>query len=239
MPDSPPGAVAANLGRVIDTALFFAFASAYLVLLGWGVALARRFGWLSAANLPVLVLLGLVYDNTVIATGRFIGEGAVLEGLSLARYWLHAFLTPLLVLFAWWAVARAWAAWARRRATVVTAIGVTVALVVLELVTVVAGLEVTPGREHGVLSYSEAEAGGVPPMVLVVAAALVAAGFVVWRRTGWVWLLVGSVLMVIGSAVPIPVDSGAVTNAFELVLLTSVVWTRHHLGGRTAGGVVT
>ena len=63
-------------------------------------------------------------------------------------------------------------------------------------------------------------------MVLFVTAALFVAALVVWRRQGWVWFLVGTVLMVIGSAVPLPVESGAVTNAFELILLTSIVITK-------------
>src|SRR5690606_26318998 len=65
-------------GRM-DTVLFFAFAAAYLGLLAWGVALAVRHGWATPANLPLLVVAGLVYDNVVIATGRWIGEGALLE----------------------------------------------------------------------------------------------------------------------------------------------------------------
>lgn len=47
-----------------------------------------------------LVGLGLVYDNALIAVGKFIGEGTLLEALNLARYWSHAFLTSLLILFA-------------------------------------------------------------------------------------------------------------------------------------------
>lgn len=214
---------------MIDTILFLAFAAAYAGLLVWGVLLARRHGWATPATLPVLVVVGLLYDNSVIGTGRFIGEGDLLETLNVARYWLHAFLTPLLVVFAWHAVARAGVAWARTRTAAVVAVVTALGLVVLELVTVVADLGVEPTREYGVLTYSDTSSGGGPPlMVLVVAAALVAAGFLVWRRQGWVWLLVGSVVMVIGSAVPVPLDSGAVTNAFELVLLVSVLATRQH-----------
>lgn len=49
-----------------------------------------------------------------------------------------------------------------------------------------------------------------------------------WRRSGWVWLLVGSAVMAVGSGVPIPVESGAVINAFELILLVSLLATRQH-----------
>jgi hypothetical protein len=228
-----------------DTVIFGGFAVAYAVLLGWGGVQASRHGWLTPASLPLLVVAGLLYDNTVIASGRFVGEGALLEQLNVARYWVHAFLTPLLVVFAWDAVARAGAGWARTRAAAAGAVVVAVGLVVLELVLVVADLAVEPTWEYGVLTYADTGGGDGPPlMVLGVAAALLVAGFLVWRRQGWGWLLVGSVVMTVGSAVPVPVDSAAVVNGFELVLLVSLLLTRRHqdreahqdLGPLSAGG---
>ncbi|GGA68023.1 hypothetical protein GCM10011490_18170 [Pseudoclavibacter endophyticus] len=211
----------------MDTILFFAYAAAYLALLAWGLTLAARGRWWTPANLPVLVIAGLVYDNIVLATGAYIGEGALLEGLNLARYWIHALVTPLLAIFAWHVVARSGVAWARTRWAGVVATAAAVALMALELTHVV-GIELTAEREHGVLSYSAAEAAGGPPlMVLLVTVTLLVAAFFVWRRQKWIWLLVGTLLMVIGSAVPLPVDSGAVTNAFELILLTSILATKH------------
>lgn len=221
-----------------DTILFAGFAVAYAVLLAWGVTLAVRLGRPTPADLALLVVAGLVYDNSVITLGRFLGEGPLLEGLNLARYWLHAFLTPLLVVFAWHAVARAGVSWARTTAAAGAAVLAAAALVVLELVTVVAGLSVEPSWEYGVLTYSDTSSGGGPPlMVLFVAAALVVAGFLLWRRQGWVWLLVGAGVLTVGSTVPVPVDSGAVTNAFELVLLISVLATKRHQDRRDASHV--
>lgn len=230
-----------------DIWLFAGFALAYLVLLAWGLWLAARHGWWTPANLPLLVVAGLVYDNALLALGSRIGEGALLESLNLGRFWIHALVTPLLVLFAWHACVRASRAasrpgdrgadgghgWVRSRAAAVAAVVATAALVVLELVDVVLPLELEVQREYGVLSYTDASSGGGPPlMVLFVAAALIVAGLLVWRWQGWPWLLVGSVIMTIGSGVPVPVDSGAVTNAFELVLLTSILATKHHQDAR-------
>ncbi len=83
-------------------------------------------------------------------------------------------------------------------------------------------------REHGALSsVAVAPAAGPPLMVLLVSAALLVAGALVWRRQRWPWLLVGTAIMVLGSLVPIPVESGAVTNAFELVLLVAILATKH------------
>ena len=46
------------------------------------------------------MLAALVYDNAIIGVGRFIGEGPFLEGANLARFWIHAFVTPKLVAWA-------------------------------------------------------------------------------------------------------------------------------------------
>lgn len=112
------------------------------------------------------------------------------------------------------------------------------ALVVLEWFTEIRGLELVAREEYGTLSYTGAEpATGPPVMVLVVALVLIVAGALVWKKQGWPWLFAGAVLMTIGSAVEIPVDSGAATNAFELLLLTSIVATKAFQDRQEAGAV--
>ncbi|QDY45558.1 hypothetical protein FK545_09340 [Planococcus glaciei] len=85
-------------------------------------------------------------------------------------------------------------------------------------------------EQYGVLRYVSAEPSSGPPiMVLLVSVVLIAAGILLWKKVGWKWMLIGAGVMTIGSAVPIPVDSSAATNAFELFLLTTLVWTKVHL----------
>lgn len=211
----------------MDTVLFLGFAGAYLALLSWGVALAARNGWWTPANLPLLVVAALVYDNLVLGVGRFVGEGPLLEGLSYARYYLHATITPLLVAWALHTLRRAGFSWAQARWYQVASIGAALALTAVEYVLEVRGLALVPRDEYGVLSYTSAEpASGPPVMVLIVAAALLVCGAMVWKRQGWPWLFLGALVMTIGSAVEIPVESGAATNAFELLLLVSILVTK-------------
>lgn len=213
----------------MDTVLFSGFALAYLALLVWGVALARRHGWWSPANLPLLVLAALVYDNGILALGATIGEGPVLEGLNLARYWVHAFVTPVLVAWGLHTLRRAGFGWAQQRWYQVVSLAAVAVLVVVEVLTEIRGLELEPREEYGVLAYANtAPASGPPIMVLVVALVLVVAGALVWWKQKWPWLFLGALAMTIGSAVEIPVESGAITNAFELALLVSIMATKAH-----------
>lgn len=211
----------------MDSLLFAAFALAYLTLVVRGAAAAARHGWWTPANLPLLVMAALVYDNAVLALGGAIGHGPVLEQLSVARFVLHALCTPLLVAWALHALARAGFTWALSRAYATAAVVLTVAFMALEWATGVRGLILEPRDAFGAVSYGDAmPSSGPPVMVLLVALVLLVAGALIWRRQGWPWLFAGTLVMTIGSAVELPLPSRAVTNAFELVLLISVVATK-------------
>ncbi|WP_144794237.1 hypothetical protein [Microbacterium paludicola] len=210
----------------MDTVLFFGFSTAYVLLLIWGISLVVRRRRLITSDVVLLVIGGLVYDNAVLAIGSFIGEDPGLEAANAARYWLHALVTPLLVLAAWNMLIRAGARWAKSTWAAFAAFAVTAALIVYEIIVGAATAQLVANREYGVLSYSNENAPGGPPlMVLVIAAALLVAGAYVWKRERWPLLFLVTVVMVVGSAVPIPVPSGAITNLFELVLLVGVVAT--------------
>lgn len=211
----------------MDSVILLAFAVAYLGLLAWGIVLANRNGWRTAANLPLLVLAALVYDNLIIGIGRFIGEGPFLEGANLARFWIHALVTPVLVAWALHALRRAGFGFAQAKWFQVVSIGSALALTVLEYFLEIRGLEIVPNDEYGALSYTNAEPPSGPPiMVLIVAAVLLVVGAMLWKKQKWPWLFIGAVIMTIGSAVELPIPSGAITNAFELILLISIMATK-------------
>lgn len=225
---------------MMDTFLFLGFAVAYLALLSWGVTLANRHGWRTPANLPLLVLAALVYDNLIIGVGRFLGDGSLLYSLNLARFWIHAAVTPVLVAWALHALKRAGFGWAQGAGFQTFSIVATLGLVVLEYLTELRGLRIVPRDEYGTLSYTNAlPADGPPLMVLIVAAVLIVVGGMIWRKQGWPWLFVGAVVMTLGSAVEFPIESAAATNAFELLLLASIVATKAFQDRQLARSSVT
>ncbi|WP_052131654.1 hypothetical protein [Planococcus sp. CAU13] len=214
----------------MDLVLFFLLTAAYIGLIVW--AFIRQERWTLMATV-YLVLFGLVYDNGIIALGKFVGEGPLLENLNALRFWIHAFLTPALVLFSLGALRAAGVRWAQKKGVLYGAIAAFILLIIIEIWQVTWGTVLEPVREYGVLKYSAVEeASGPPLMILLVSAALLIAGAIVWKKAGWAWMFVGSVIMGIGSGVTIPVESAAVTNIFELILLTSLVWTKIHLENR-------
>lgn len=211
----------------MDTILYFFFTAAYIALFVWAISTQRSWNFMAFIY---LVLLGLIYDNGIIAAGKFVGEGTVLENLNLWRFWSHALLTPTLVLFSWGTLNHAGVTWARKKAVFYGAIAYTLLLIIIEIALETWSLELAAEQQYGVLRYVAAEpASGPPIMILLVTVVLLVAGAVLWKKTGWKWMLIGAVVMTIGSAVPIPIGSSAATNAFELLLLTALVWTKVHL----------
>ncbi|MER2009039.1 MAG: hypothetical protein ABS939_16440, partial [Psychrobacillus sp.] len=146
------------------------------------------------------------------------------------RFWTHAFLTPLLVLFAIGTLKESGIAWAQKKWVSLVAIIYTVILIGIEIWLKTFQLTLKAEEEYGVLRYVSAEESSGPPvMILLVTLILIVASAILWKKTKWVIFFIGAVVMTIGSAVPIDVDSGAVTNAFELFLLFTLVWTKRRL----------
>lgn len=100
----------------------------------------------------------------------------------------------------------------------------------LELIVETIGLKLIPIQEFGVLRYGTIEeASGPPLMILFVTLILILCSVVLWVKTKWVLFFIGVFIMTIGSAIPINVESGAVSNAFELFLIFTLIWTKRKL----------
>jgi hypothetical protein len=214
----------------MDTYLYFLYAALYAVLLIWGISGIRKTDVRKWTSVIYIVILPLIYDNLILATGKWIGEGELLESLNFARFCLHALITPLLVMYSVGTLRESGIEWAQKKWLVLVGLFYTVGLIVLEFATEVFGLELEVVKEYGVVSYSNVEeATGPPIMVLLVTLVLIVASAILWKKTIWPMFFIGAVVMTIGSAIPLNIESGAVTNAFELFLIFTLIWTKRKL----------
>lgn len=214
----------------MDTILYFIYAVLYIALLIWGLIGIRKYDLAKWTSVIYLVLLPLIYDNGILATGKWIGEGELLERLNFSRFCLHALFTPLLVLYSIGTLQESGIEWAKKKWLITLGIIYTIGLMVLEFSLEVVGLEIEVVKEYGVISYSNVEeATGPPIMVLLVSLILIVASAILWKKTKWSVFFIGAVVMTVGSAVPINVGSGALTNAFELFLIFTLIWTKRRL----------
>lgn len=205
--------------------LYFSFTALYIALLGWGLFLYRTRTSHSFTYFLLVVMLGLIYDNGLLAIGLFIGEGSTLETLNLWRFLGHAFFTPTLVLFALGIGRHAKLQWAKKNVTLYSFLLITITLIVYEI-TEIMHQTLQPVVEYGILRYTLVGGHSGPPiMVLIVTFILLLVSFSLFRHTKWNVMLIGVVLMIAGSAIPLPIESGAVTNTFELIFMTALMMT--------------
>lgn len=213
----------------MDQYFYILYSLCYLLLFFWGLNLSIRHGFSSLLNVLLIVTFGLVYDNIVLASGTLIGEGRFLKGLNQLRFWFHALFTPLLILFSWAAARETGIQWLQGQGGFIFSLLFTAAMIAAELLQNTIGIKLKPESKYGVFSYEAAASHGPPIMIIGVTAALLAAGIILWWKLKWSWMAIGVILMGIGSTVPIPLESDAATNGFELILLISLWATRAFL----------
>ncbi|TNC43776.1 hypothetical protein [Mumia zhuanghuii] len=210
-----------------------AYTLASLALVAVLVVTIRR-GWaygIRASILPLLVTIGLAYDNALLTFGASWGESAALEAASYPRYLMHALFTPLLVLYAA-RVARRWdvTGFRSRRSLAIWA-GLTTGIVALGLSGEI-GMHLTPVTTDGVLSYKHLDSA--PPFAeIATITALIVIGIMVARQARRPWILVGAAQMFVVAAAA--ASNAIVTNLGEILLLTSMALTACEVVRRAAG----
>lgn len=218
----------------MDPFIYALYSLSYLFLFLLGMKLSTRIGFFTLKNILMLVTFGLVYDNSVLALGSIIGEGSFLRGLNLMRYWIHALVTPALILFSLASVSETGINWLKGRVAFISANLLTVAMIITEMLQNTVGIAIEPAQKYGVLSYEPAVSKDPPIMIIGVSIVMLLAGLILWKKLKWKWMAIGVLVMGIGSAVPLPLKSEAATNGFELVLLISLWATKAFLDKKSA-----
>ena len=99
----------------MDTFLYFLYAALYATLLIWGLYGIRKQDLARWTSVIYIVILPLIYDNLILATGKWIGEGELLESLNFSRFCLHALITPLLVMYSIGTLRESGIEWAKKK----------------------------------------------------------------------------------------------------------------------------
>jgi len=213
----------------MDTFLYFLLGFGYVCLFVWGLFLARNHGLLNLTNVLLLVILGLIYDNLIIAFGRFIGEGNLLENLSYARFWLHALFTPTLILFAWSICYKTGLPWAKTTFWKFLAYLLTIGFILYELFASVKGLRLEPIWKNGVLTYESADQSISSVMVIIITLVLGIVGLLLIIKFRFFWLFIGTLVMILGGILAIWMKTFPIMNVSEFLLMISLLLTKQFL----------
>lgn len=206
--------------------LYFSYVLIYIFLLFWSIRIAFKFRRINLSNVIILVIISLIYENAVIASGIWIGEGNVLEALTKVRYWLHALVTPLLVFFGLFTLRYANLQWAKARWVSVVCYLLVIALILIEVVTVTSNLALNVHLQYGILTY-EHTGHSTPIMVITVSVIILLTGLIIWVKQKWPWLFIATILLGIGSMMNFISKNPVWMNGLELIFMTAIVWTNH------------
>lgn len=210
----------------MDTIIYFLLALGYFLLLLWGLKLVENQHLFELSNVLLLVIIGLIYDSTIIGLGRFIGEGQILENLTYLRYWLHALFTPTLVLFAWQICFKLGQPWAKKGVTKVLIFFITIGLIFYEWFSSIRGLVLEPRWQNGGLIYESIVQQQVPLMAIITTLIVGIGGFILLKKYRFYWLFIGTILMITGSVLAIWIKNFPIMNGLEFLFMITLLMTK-------------
>ncbi len=178
------------------TALYLILSVLFVVLV-WQVSKMKRDNYVL---LLWLVLAGLFYDTLVIGIGKFIGEGDLLKTLNAGRFYVHALLTPAMMIFGFGVLRKAGVKWAQGKTAHIVLCVITTLLIGLGAYSDILQLDLQTKTVADTLRYvNEGGIKGPPLPAILTIIFLIVAGISLWRNTGWMWLAIGAVVMFIAA----------------------------------------
>ncbi|WP_052000937.1 hypothetical protein [Gracilibacillus halophilus] len=144
----------------MDTFLYTFFVLAYIILIIWTFKSSQK--ELTYRSFLYLVIIGLLYDNLILALGRFIGTGDLLAMLNLGRYWIHALVTPTLVLFSYGVLKLTGIDWVKSNIVRWLSVFVAILLSMIEITMGVMQLKLKPVWDNDVLQYVSTSSSNHP-----------------------------------------------------------------------------
>lgn len=210
----------------------FTVFKAVMMLLGAGLSLDRPAGDWGLLGLS-LIAFSLVYDNSLLAGGRFIGQGPVLQSLSSTRFLAHS-AAPLLALVGMDLARRAGVEWAGNDFVdigVKSFVGISIAISAFRNYF---WLETRPECELGILRYTYDDAAvDFTRLIPVISTSLLlgALGVSAWKRDPSLLVLAaGPIASTVLQAIPSKVlPQFILGNLGEVILLGSLCYSEEIL----------
>jgi len=202
------------------TALYLIL-SALFVFLIWQVSNKKN----NYVLLLLFVLAGLFYDTLIIGMGRFVGEGNLLKTLNMGRFYVHAFLTPTMIIFGFGILRKAGVKWAQSRTAHIIICVFTTMLIALGTYSDIALLDLRIKIVADTLRYvNEGGIKGPPLPAILTIIFLIVAGISLWRNTGWKWFAIGAFIMFVAAGAGMG-DLFYIGNLGEVILGFANVYT--------------
>jgi len=200
-----------------------------LLLIGWSIRLWQSSKILATGILPLL-LISTTYDNLVLAFGGWLGEGQLLYDLTQIRFLLHYLVLPFLVVIG---VEFCHRTGFLAIAPTVQKLSWTIAigLGLLDYFNSYLNLSLVPTEFLGVLRYTQGQPAHPPIVAISVNLFLLAISIAICvrlKQKGFC-LLWGTLICLLGNAIPLSQVGTLIPNASELVLGITLLLTEQYL----------
>jgi hypothetical protein len=171
------------------------------IQLGLGLITVRQYRRAPSSYMLIVIanMAGLVYDNIAVAAGAVLGEGDLLKALNVPRFYIHALLTPLVVIYAFGVARRAGLKWAQGRGAHTLFCLLATALAALGAFNDIIRLQLEPAQFQDVTRYVNTAVKGPPIPAIVTILIYVTVGLLLWRARRWPWMGVGGLVMFVAA----------------------------------------
>ncbi|NWF62055.1 MAG: hypothetical protein HXY43_23065 [Fischerella sp.] len=213
-----------NILSVIHPFCHLSYILVEWVLLVWSIQLWCKSNSIAMIVLPILLVCSS-YDNFVLLVGSLLGEGKLLESLSMLRFLAHYIVVPLFIVIVVELAHRAGADWAGSRFVRVLGWVLAIGLGIYDVATQFVGLELVPETFAGMLRYVAAQPNQLPIITILVNLFVMIIGIGIWRRLKWSWLFVGALVSLIGNAIPTDLVGTVLASVSELILALCMLLT--------------
>lgn len=200
-----------------------------LLLMVWSIRL-----WLQSKSVAMIVLpiilLGIGYDNLLLATGTLIGSGELLKSLSQVRFLVHHLFVPFLIVVGVELAHRTAAVWANNLTRSLAWI-ISLSLGVIDIFNRYVGAELEPIYFAGVLRYTASPIRGLPIIAIAVTLFVLLVGIGIWIRSGgiWFWLFVGTLVALGGNALPLSMVGTLPGSLSEFFMTLTLLLTEQYI----------
>lgn len=159
------------------------------------------------------------------ASGKFIGEGNTLKNLNYARFYLHGFLTPTLILFAWNIYSKGKFPFANSVFSKAFAIVITIGLISYEFLTTIRGLTIHPVWKNGMLTYENISASTSNLMIIVITGIILIISILLIIKFHFFALITGTILVALSAILSAWIEPLPIMNIIEFVFIITLLIT--------------
>jgi hypothetical protein len=177
----------------------------------------------------ILVITAIAYDNLIVSVGSLIGKGKTLLKLSQPRFICHVLLTPLSILAAFSFCLQSHLEWAFKPFSIFSVCFLVVSLIGAEILTYYKKFEPKEVWFQGTLRYTNSAYKMLPIPSIITTILVGMIGLIIWQQLGSPWLLISSVVMFLGGAIPQCVAGPVVCSGVEVFLIVGFCMTATQL----------